>query len=145
MAGDGFFTDSFDAFAVSLLALMLGIVCCPGVRSMPPSSNNATKLAASAGTVMGRLTFGSLADHVGRKRMYGLELIVIISAIVGQALSSLSPWMDAIGLIIFWRVLRGIGIDGDCPFPALSLPSLLPPSREALWWALHLPCKVSAT
>ncbi len=36
------------------------------------------KVAHSVGTMFGQLGFGYLADHVGRKRMYGLELIIII-------------------------------------------------------------------
>jgi PHS family inorganic phosphate transporter-like MFS transporter len=105
VAGVGFFTDSYDIFAVSLLTLMLGIVYFPGKGSMPTSSDTAIKLSTSAGTVIGQLGFGALADIVGRKRMYGLELIVIIFATLAQALSSGSPSMSIVGLIIFWRVL----------------------------------------
>ncbi|KAK7956094.1 acid phosphatase pho5 [Apiospora aurea] len=119
VAGVGFFTDSYDIFAVSLLTLMLGIVYYPSAGSMPSSSDNAIKLATSAGTVIGQLGFGYLADHVGRKKMYGLELILIIFATVAQALSSSSPSVDVVGLIIFWRVLMGIGIGGDYPLSSI--------------------------
>lgn len=37
--------------------------------------------------------------------MYGLELIIIIFATTAQALTSGSPSMDIVGVIIFWRVL----------------------------------------
>ncbi|RYP72693.1 hypothetical protein DL771_004029 [Monosporascus sp. 5C6A] len=87
----------------SLLNVMLGIVYFPGVGVLPYSSDNAIKLATSAGTVVGQLVFGYLADHAGRKRMYGVEFIIIIFATLGQALSSSSPSVDVIGLIIFWR------------------------------------------
>ena len=60
-----------------------------------------------------------LADKVGRKKMYGLELIIIIFATVGQALSSGSPSVDVVGLIIFWRVLMGVGIGGDYPLSSI--------------------------
>lgn len=119
VAGVGFFTDSYDIFTVSLLTLMLGIVYYPGVGSMPTSSDTAIKLATSAGTVIGQLGFGALADIVGRKRMYGLELILIIFATLAQALTSSSPSMDIIGVIIFWRVLMGIGIGGDYPLSSI--------------------------
>ena len=33
------------------------------------------KVAHSIGTFFGQLSFGWAADHVGRKRMYGLELV----------------------------------------------------------------------
>lgn len=74
--------------------------------------------------------------------MYGLELMIIIFATVAQALTSGSPSMDvyvlkclsglqnpvqllaytsphSIGLIIFWRVLMGIGIGGDYPLSSI--------------------------
>jgi len=105
VAGVGFFTDSYDIFSVSLLTLMLGIVYYPGIGHMPTTSDTAIKLATSAGTVVGQLGFGSLADIVGRKQMYGLELIMIIFATLAQALTSSSPSMDIIGIIIFWRVI----------------------------------------
>lgn len=41
--------------------------------------------------------------------MYGLELILIIFATLAQALSSDSRAISIVGLIIFWRVLMGIG------------------------------------
>ena len=44
---------------------MLGIVYYPGVGSMPTQSDSAIKLSTSAGTVIGQLLFGWLADVVG--------------------------------------------------------------------------------
>jgi PHS family inorganic phosphate transporter-like MFS transporter len=119
VAGVGFFTDSYDIFTVSLLTVMLGVVYYPGVGTMPTSSDTAIKLATSAGTVLGQLGFGALADIVGRKRMYGLELIIIIFATLAQALTSSSPSMDIVGVIIFWRVVQGVGIGGDYPLSSI--------------------------
>ncbi|KUI60719.1 Repressible high-affinity phosphate permease [Cytospora mali] len=119
VAGVGFFTDSYDIFAVSLLTTMLGVVYYPGVGKMPTTSDTAIKLATSAGTVIGQFGFGLLADIVGRKQMYGLELMVIIFSTFSQALASSSLSMDVIGLIIFWRVIMGIGIGGDYPLSSI--------------------------
>ncbi|RCI12287.1 hypothetical protein L249_0492 [Ophiocordyceps polyrhachis-furcata BCC 54312] len=119
VAGVGFFTDSYDIFTASLLTIMLGIVYYPGSGIMPTSSDSAIKLATSGGTVVGQLGFGCLADLVGRRRMYGLELFVIIFATLGQALTSSSPSCGIVGLIIFWRVLMGIGIGGDYPLSSI--------------------------
>ncbi|KAF4614368.1 hypothetical protein G7Y89_g15369 [Cudoniella acicularis] len=120
VAGVGFFTDSYDIFAVSLLTIMLGIVYFhqdAGTMSTP--QDTAIKVATSAGTVIGQLGFGALADLVGRKKMYGLELILIIFATLAQALSASSQAVSIIGLVIFWRVLMGIGIGGDYPLSAI--------------------------
>lgn len=120
VAGVGFFTDSYDIFVVSLLNVMLGIVYFQESKGkLPQASDNAIKLATSAGTVVGQLGFGYLADHVGRKKMYGLELILIIFATIGQALASGSPSVNIVGLIIFWRVLLGVGIGGDYPLSSI--------------------------
>ena len=64
VAGIGFFTDSYDIFAVGLLTTMLGIVYYPGTGVMPTSSDTSIKLATSAGTIVGQLVFGLLADLV---------------------------------------------------------------------------------
>lgn len=117
VAGVGFFTDSYDIFAVSLLTTMVGIVYHKG--SLPTASDTAIKVATSAGTVVGQFGFGFLADIVGRKRMYGLELIIIIVATLAQALSGPGPGTDIIGLLIFWRVIMGIGIGGDYPLSSI--------------------------
>lgn len=71
--------------------------------------DTAIKLATSAGTVLGQVGFGTLADIVGRKKMYGLELILIIVATLAQSLTGPGPGTSIVGLIIFWRVLMGIG------------------------------------
>ncbi|KAM0669260.1 hypothetical protein ACQRIT_004237 [Beauveria bassiana] len=119
VAGVGFFTDSYDIFTASMLTIMLGIVYYPGTGKMPASSDNAIKLATSAGTVVGQLGFGMLADIVGRKRMYGLELMVIIFASLAQSLTAGGPAVNIVGLIIFWRVIMGIGIGGDYPLSSI--------------------------
>ncbi|KAH6886343.1 major facilitator superfamily domain-containing protein [Thelonectria olida] len=120
VAGVGFFTDSYDIFVVSMLTIMLGIVYYGDNKGkLPVPSDNAVKLSTSAGTVVGQLGFGMLADIVGRKRMYGLELIVIIFATLAQSLSSGSPSCSVIGIIIFWRVLMGVGIGGDYPLSSI--------------------------
>ena len=59
--------------------------------------------------MIGQIGFGILADIVGRKKMYGLELILIIVATLAQSLVGPGPGTSVVGLIIFWRVLMGIG------------------------------------
>jgi len=110
VAGVGFFTDSYDIFAVSLLTTMLGVVYAHDKKGvLAKSSDTAIKISTSAGTVIGQAGFGALADFVGRKRMYGLELIIMIVATLAQALSGRGPGVNIIGVIIFWRVIMGIG------------------------------------
>ena len=106
VAGIGFFTDAYDIFAVGLVTNMLGVVYFN--KLIPSTADTAIKVATSGGTVIGQVGFGILADIVGRKRMYGLELIIIIFATLAQALSAASPGITIVGVIIFWRVIMGI-------------------------------------
>ncbi len=117
-------------FAINLITGMLGIVywqnatTSPG--NIPSTADTGLKVATSSGTVIGQLAFGLLADIVGRKRMYGLELIIIIFATLAQSLSSDSVSMGVVGLLIFWRVIMGIGIGGDYPLSAIITSEYAP-------------------
>lgn len=94
---------------------------------IPTNSDTAIKVATSGGTVLGQLGFGYLADVVGRKKMYGLELIIIIFATLAQALSAPSHAMSIVGLIIFWRVLMVSYIE------AMSKQLLIRPGNWNRW------------
>jgi MFS transporter, PHS family, inorganic phosphate transporter len=123
VAGIGFFTDAYDLFAVNMVNSMLGVVFWHDAKSgpgkIPNNADTAIKVATSSGTVVGQVGFGILADLVGRKRMYGLELILIIFATLAQALSAHSPAASIVGVVVFWRVLMGIGIGGDYPLSSI--------------------------
>ncbi|KAK5172818.1 acid phosphatase pho5 [Saxophila tyrrhenica] len=122
VAGIGFFTDAYDIFAIGMVTNMLGTVFWHTPEqggSIPEASDTAIKVATSGGTVLGQLGFGWLADMVGRKKMYGLELIIIIFATLAQSLSADSPAISIVGVIIFWRVVMGVGIGGDYPLSSI--------------------------
>jgi PHS family inorganic phosphate transporter-like MFS transporter len=122
VAGIGFFTDAYDIFAIGLVTPMIGVVYFHNASkagAIDSSADTAIKVATSGGTVIGQVGFGILADIVGRKKMYGLELIIIIFATLAQSLTSSSPSMSVVGLLIFWRVLMGVGIGGDYPLSSI--------------------------
>ncbi len=83
---------------------------------LPNPVNQALKAATSAGIVVGQLLFGWLADVFGRRRMYGIELAIIILSTLNCALASPSPSMSSTGLLVFWRVM----MVGWTPSPSLS-------------------------
>jgi PHS family inorganic phosphate transporter-like MFS transporter len=49
----------------------------------------------------------------------GVELMVIIVATFGQAISGSSPTVSVLGIIMTWRLILGIGIGGDYPLSAV--------------------------
>ncbi|KAL0136591.1 phosphate:H+ symporter [Mucor lusitanicus] len=92
VSGIGFFTDAYDIFAINLVSTMIGFVYFSANNNKTPYNvDTAIKVSCSVGTVVGQLAFGYLADRVGRKRMYGVELMIIIIGTVGQALAGNGP------------------------------------------------------
>lgn len=58
--------------------------------------------------------------------MYGVELGIIIWATFSCALVSASPGVSAAGLMIFWRVIMGVGIGGDYPLSSVITAEFAP-------------------
>ena len=68
-----------------------------------------TALLASA---LGAVLFGRVADMLGRKRIYGWEVLVLAAGAIASAFSPDIWWL------IGFRVILGIGIGGDYPVSA---------------------------
>ncbi|KAG2149045.1 major facilitator superfamily domain-containing protein [Suillus bovinus] len=119
VASVGFFTDAYDIFAINIAATMLGYVYGHTSNQLNANQSLGVKVATPVGTLIGQLLFGWLADVLGRKRMYGVELVLMIVATFGQALTGQAPAVSAIGVIIVWRVIMGVGVGGDYPMSAI--------------------------
>lgn len=120
VSGIGFFTDAYDIFAINLVSLMLGYVYWGNhAHATPHNIDTAIKISCSAGTVIGQLLFGYLADRLGRKRMYGIELIIMIIGTIGQSLAGNGTAVAFWAEITLWRIVVGIGIGGDYPLSSV--------------------------
>jgi MFS transporter, PHS family, inorganic phosphate transporter len=65
--------------------------------------------------------------------MYGWELIIMITATFGLAISGGGAGVDVIGITIFWRFILGLGVGGDYPSSAIIMAELAPKkSRGAM-------------
>ncbi|KAF2401616.1 MFS general substrate transporter [Trichodelitschia bisporula] len=118
VAGAGFMTDAYDIFAVNTVLPMLQIVYWNG--NMPAANEVLINLSLLVGTFFGQLVFGVLADRYGRKRMYGIELLILIVANLFMALTSkgLLRSTNRLAWIAAWRFIMGIGIGADYPLSA---------------------------
>jgi PHS family inorganic phosphate transporter-like MFS transporter len=98
---------------------MLDVVYWQG--NMPRSDEVLISLSLLAGTFVGQLVFGVLADRYGRKRMYGIELVILTIATVLMALTSKGALKgtNRLAWITVWRFVMGIGIGGDYPLSAV--------------------------
>ena len=78
-------------------------------------------IATLAGTLFGQLLFGILADKNGRRKMYGVELVLLIGSTLGVVMCStgVNGSMNVFAWITFWRVMVGIGVGADYPLSAV--------------------------
>ena len=118
VAGTGFFTDAYDLFSANFITAIIGLVYFAD-HKIPTSADTAIKLSTTAGAVIGQVVFGWLADRLGRKRMYGLELIIILVGTFGQTITGQGPAVAFLGPLIFWRVIMGTGVGGDYPLSSV--------------------------
>jgi len=88
-------------------------------KTLSTNASLGVKVATPVGTLVGQLLFGWLADVLGRKKMYGFELMLIIVTTFAQALSATGPSVDVIGVLVVWRFLMGVGVGGDYPLSAV--------------------------
>ncbi|KAH7160373.1 major facilitator superfamily domain-containing protein [Dactylonectria estremocensis] len=77
-------------------------------------------------TALGMIIFGHLADRLGRKRLYGLELLVIILGTLGMIQSSDGystgdghHSLNVYAAIAAWRGIQGFGIGSEYPLSAV--------------------------
>lgn len=94
---------------------MIGYVYWPnnrnedGVPQVPSSVKTAMMCSTLAGTMLGQIAFGFAADVLGRRKMYGLELVVIIVGTMLLLMSSNGERnsMNVGGWLIAWRAIMG--------------------------------------
>ncbi|CAI9107646.1 OLC1v1007053C1 [Oldenlandia corymbosa var. corymbosa] len=123
IAGMGFFTDAYDLFCISLVTKMLGRIYYhhegatkPG--SLPPNVSAAVNGVALCGTLAGQLFFGWLGDKLGRKKVYGITLMLMCVCSLASGLSFGHEPKTVMATLCFFRFWLGFGIGGDYPLSA---------------------------
>jgi MFS transporter, PHS family, inorganic phosphate transporter len=107
VSGMGFFTDAYDLFVIGIVVALLKPEW--NLSTGQISALNSVTLAASA---VGAIVFGRVADMLGRKRIYGYEVLILA---IGAIASAFAPnyWF-----LLVCRAVLGIGIGGDYPVSA---------------------------
>ncbi|XP_059636859.1 probable inorganic phosphate transporter 1-9 [Cornus florida] len=124
VAGMGLFTDAYDLFCIIPIMKLIGRVYYEDVdvvsnRYQVPAVVISTMLAvALLGTVIGQLVFGRLGDRIGRKRVYGLALMLMVMSSIGCGFSIGRSKTCVLLSLGFFRFVLGIGIGGDYPLSA---------------------------
>ncbi|EKV07745.1 Phosphate transporter [Penicillium digitatum] len=131
VAGLGFFLDGYTLFASNMAFPMISYV----YWKDDTSSLRLTciNIATLAGTLLGQVTFGFLADKNGRKKMYGVELVLLITATLGVVMSStgMNGSMNVFAWLIWWRICVGFGVGADYPLSAVITSEFAPTKHRA--------------
>ncbi|KAJ5997222.1 hypothetical protein N7499_006471 [Penicillium canescens] len=131
VAGLGFFLDGYTLFASNIALPMISYVYWRNdTSSLRLTCINISTLA---GTLLGQVAFGFLADKNGRKKMYGVELVLLITATLGVVMSSRGEdgSMNVYGWLIWWRICVGIGVGADYPLSAVITSEFAPTKHRA--------------
>lgn len=107
ISGMGFFTDAYDLFIIGVVTSILVLSGWNKLSTLESSLLDSTALLSA---VIGALIFGRLLDKLGRKAIYGIELVILVIGALGSAF--LTP-VNGVYTLIIWRFILGIGIGGD--------------------------------
>lgn len=142
IAGMGFFIDAYDLFCTAVVQKLVGRLYYydsgthkPG--RLPAHVASVVSGVALCGTLDGNLFFGWLGDKLGRKKVYGMSLMIMIVCSIASGLSCGSTATALMGTLCFLRFWLGFGIGGGCSLSATIMSDYLntkPGER------LSLPC-----
>ena len=107
VSGMGFFTDAYDLFVIGIVVVLIETEW--KLSTTQVSWLNSATLLASA---VGAIVFGRIADILGRKKIYGYEVLILA---IGAIASAFSPNYT---FLLVSRIILGIGIGGDYPVSA---------------------------
>jgi PHS family inorganic phosphate transporter-like MFS transporter len=114
VAGAGFTADAYDLFIMNLVLVLLKYT----YDNESDSDSSILADAVLAGSVIGQLLFGILADRLGRRKGFIATLSLLT---VGATLSACSFSLGSVGvfgMLAFWRFILGVGIGGEYPLAA---------------------------
>ncbi|MCE5388789.1 MAG: MFS transporter [Acidithiobacillus sp.] len=106
----GFFTSAYDLFIIGTALVLIKAQWHLGADEV--GLIGSISLIA---TFVGAYLFGTLADRLGRKTIYGLEALLMT---IGALLSAFSP---DVTVLLIARVILGLGIGGDYPLSAVLM------------------------
>ncbi|XP_013639312.1 PREDICTED: probable inorganic phosphate transporter 1-8 [Brassica oleracea var. oleracea] len=118
IAGMGLFTDAYDLFCIAPIMKMISHIYYHG-DSITTAVLSLSYAIALLGTATGQLVFGYLGDRVGRRRVYGICLIIMILSSFGCGFSVCTSRRSCVMVSLgFFRFILGLGIGGDYPLSA---------------------------
>ncbi|XP_018860630.1 probable inorganic phosphate transporter 1-9 isoform X2 [Juglans regia] len=127
IAGMGLFTDAYDLFCIQPVMILIGRVYYEHGADKyraPPDVVSAMVAIALMGTAIGQVVFGWLGDRVGRRRVYGIALMIMVLSSFGCGFSFCKERGCVLASLGLFRFALGLGIGGDYPLSAVIMSEL---------------------
>ncbi|KAK4169560.1 inorganic phosphate transporter PHO84 [Cladorrhinum sp. PSN259] len=136
VGSSGFLATSYSLFATQVIKPSLHYVYPPCGRFTSNVGIVMDQLTL-LGAAIGMIAAGSLADLWGRKRLYGVELVILIIATLGvvqasegfhldRADGTVEYTMDIYSWLTWWRFALGIAIGAEQPLVAVITAEWVP-------------------
>lgn len=114
ISGVGFLADAYDLFVINVAVDLMAK--CDYQEPMTSGTRMNIKAMAVAGAILGQLLFGSVADLIGRKRVFIVTcFLVIVGALLSATVANNS---NIYTQLCVWRFVLGIGVGGEYPLSA---------------------------
>ncbi|KAH7572951.1 hypothetical protein JRO89_XS03G0041100 [Xanthoceras sorbifolium] len=115
IAGMGFCTDAYDLFCIPLVTKLLGWIYYHKEGSYTPGylpDNVAASIigVALCGTIAGQLFFSWLGDKMGRKRAYGITLMLVVVCLIASGISFGKDHKAVTSTVYFFHFSLGFSI-----------------------------------
>ena len=119
IAGMSLFTDAYDLFCIPLIMILIGRIYYEKNKYVTPTKVVSIMTAiALVGTAIGQVVFGRLGDLVGRRRVYGIALMIMVLSSIGCGFSICTTKNCVLVSLGLFRFILGLGIGGDYPLSA---------------------------
>jgi MFS transporter, PHS family, inorganic phosphate transporter len=110
ISGMGFFTDAYDLFVIATVAVLV-----KAEWHLSTTQTSWVTGSAILAAFVGALTFGRIADVVGRKTVYTAVAVIMIVGAITSALAT------GFVFLVLARFVLGLGIGGDYPVSAVLM------------------------
>ncbi|KAJ0255949.1 hypothetical protein HA466_0089850 [Hirschfeldia incana] len=118
IAGMGLFTDAYDLFCIAPVLNMLGEIYYKEDSIGTPLLSTFYVISL-LGAALGQLFVGYLGDRLGRRRVYGICLLIMVLSSFACGFSVCTTRRSCVMASLgFFRFVLGLGIGGDYPLSA---------------------------
>lgn len=113
VAGVGFLSDAYDLFIIDVVKNVMA-----EIYPQTVGDTSAVSTAALVGAVLGQITFGALADVLGRRLIFISTLLLVLLGCFGSATATSGSTVGIYAQLAIWRFILGFGVGGEYPLSA---------------------------